>query len=322
MSSFSRRTTPWPKANRGLRPRPIGLAAAAPAPQIVWRPGISLNVGGQLGRILLQRRVAHAAHRDIWAIQSQAHPGSWVIKRIHCSARSAADILREARLQRTAGGLRTLVALAAHVKGGFGYILVEQAAGGTLAQLLQDRATDGQPLSVAQALRFFAQMLWAVRDAHAAQIVHRDIKAENFLLSHNAPGAAALKLSDFGLARFVHDRCADGAGTLAYMAPEIAWGLPHTPAADMFSLGATLMEMLIGVTPYEDDDERLVLQALRRGQPNFALADVDAVLAARAVPFWQRAQLIDLLAQMLAPLPAARSTAAALLGHPAFKLRA
>lgn len=105
------------------------------------------------------------------------------------------------------------------------------------------------PLTLADALRIAAQVASALAAAHAAGIVHRDVKPANVLF--DAEGAA--RLADFGIAKLLAGPevlTRDAAvGTPAYMSPEQARGDAVDPSADLWALGVMLHEMLTGNRP-------------------------------------------------------------------------
>jgi DNA-binding beta-propeller fold protein YncE len=103
------------------------------------------------------------------------------------------------------------------------------------------------PLSPERATALLGQVAEALDAAHAAGIVHRDVKPHNVLVE----GDRAY-LSDFGLAKSLEDSGASGAsvvGTAAYMSPEQWRGEPVGPAGDVYSLGCVLYEAVTGVVP-------------------------------------------------------------------------
>jgi hypothetical protein len=121
------------------------------------------------------------------------------------------------------------------------------------ATSLRDRVRLEGPLDPAEAARVGLEILAALRAAHALGIVHRDVKPANILM----PGDRAV-LADFGIAQ---DTGSAGdittvsmiMGSPAYTAPERARGGSSAPAADLWSLGATLYAAVEGTGPFERD---------------------------------------------------------------------
>ena len=117
--------------------------------------------------------------------------------------------------------------------------------GGDLRKLIDREG----PLEPARAVALLGQVADALDAAHAAGIVHRDVKPHNILVE----GERAY-LSDFGLAKaFAGTGAGSGAsivGTVEYMAPEQWRGERVGPAADVYSLGCVLYEALTGIVPY------------------------------------------------------------------------
>jgi serine/threonine-protein kinase len=131
--------------------------------------------------------------------------------------------------------------------GDHAYLAMELVEGRTLRELLRQRGR----LSPAQALSIIEPVLAALEAAHAAGLVHRDVKPENVLLADDG----RVKLADFGLARAVDSssNAATGTlliGTVAYLAPEqVEHGLSDA-RTDVYAAGTVLFEMLTGVPPY------------------------------------------------------------------------
>ncbi|VXB63159.1 serine/threonine-protein kinase [Nocardioides sp. AX2bis] len=130
------------------------------------------------------------------------------------------------------------------------WLVMEYVEGRSLSQTVRD---DG-PLDVDRAGAILADAAGALATAHAAGIVHRDVKPSNILLT--ALGEA--KLLDFGIARAQGDLTLTQTGLVsgspAYLAPEVASGAPATTASDVWSLGATLFHLLAGHPPYDVGD--------------------------------------------------------------------
>ena len=124
------------------------------------------------------------------------------------------------------------------------YLVMECVEGQPLAEL---RREGGLPPDDVVALG--RQACAGLAHAHAAGIVHRDIKPQNLLLQEDG----VLKVADFGIARGSSGATITVAGTLlgtaGYMAPELIAGAPATVASDLYALGAVLYELLAGRPP-------------------------------------------------------------------------
>jgi hypothetical protein len=152
----------------------------------------------------------------------------------------------------------------------------------------------------AQALHLTGQLLDGMAAVHAAGIIHRDIKPENVLVDTSA-GWPRLKLTDFGVARLSYGasltKLTGVIGTPEYMAPELTEHNRATPAADVYSAGIVLYEMLCGRTPFAGGHPLAVL----RRQADQAPPVIPGVPA----------ELWDRIAWMLAKDPESRPGSAA-----------
>lgn len=129
---------------------------------------------------------------------------------------------------------------------------------------LSDRISQG-PLPWAEAALIAARLANVLAAAHGRGIVHRDVTAENVLLT--ADGA---KLLDFGIATFIGEEGEDRAsdyGTPPYVAPERLTGMTADPAGDVYALGVLLFEMLTGGTPYPERTWEEIENVRRVGPP-------------------------------------------------------
>ena len=126
------------------------------------------------------------------------------------------------------------------------YIVMEYVEGTTLA----DKLAAGGPLPPPEVARLAAEVCSGLDHAHAAGLVHRDIKPHNLLLGRDG----VVKIADFGIAHAADGSFLTGAGTVlgsaAYLAPEQARGEAVSPASDVYSLGVVLYELLTARTPY------------------------------------------------------------------------
>jgi eukaryotic-like serine/threonine-protein kinase len=141
---------------------------------------------------------------------------------------------------------------------GYVYLVMELLKGHTLREILAREA----PLETARAISFILQASAAVAAAHEAGIIHRDLKPSNILVTKSADAPAVVKVLDFGIAKLASDLLDDEddasavtnpgtpIGTPRYMSPEQHEGREPTPAADVYSLGLILYEMLTGMAPF------------------------------------------------------------------------
>jgi serine/threonine-protein kinase len=129
---------------------------------------------------------------------------------------------------------------------GVPYLVMEYVAGPSLAAVLSAEGT----LSPCRVLGLVAQAAEALACAHAAGIVHRDIKPGNLLVD-----GGQVKITDFGIARAVDavpmTRTGLVIGTPAYLSPEQVAGRAATPASDLYGLGVIAYECLTGRPPFQ-----------------------------------------------------------------------
>ncbi len=135
------------------------------------------------------------------------------------------------------------------------FIVMELIAGRSLEAILRDEG----PLDPDRASGIAAQVADALAAAHAAGIVHRDVKPANVMV---APDGSA-KVLDFGIARAMDSttltETASVVGTAAYMSPEQALGKPADERSDIYSLGCVLYALLTGNPPFTGDGAAAIL---------------------------------------------------------------
>jgi len=217
---------------------------------------------------------------------------------------SASEVLRSRqRLLREAEVLRRLhhpnvVRLLEVVEEGDDVVLVmPYLAGGNLA----DRVAQHGPAPADEIDRLAQRLLGALAEAHAAGIIHRDVKPANVLYDDQAEPY----LADFGLAH-TWDQTAGltvagmVVGTPGFMPPEQARDEPLTPASDIFALGATLLFAATAGGPFGTGDPSLLMVRAASGRVEKVPKSLPKALRMR-------------LASMLDPRPERRPTAAALL---------
>lgn len=148
--------------------------------------------------------------------------------------------------------------------GGLLFISMEYVAGQTLRGWFSN-----QPASLLEKLNIAIQVASGLTHAHARNIVHRDIKPENIMITRDAQA----KIMDFGLAKMQQrpdkglTKTGTTLGTLSYMSPEQASGLPTDHRTDIFSFGVLLYELLAGQRPFNGEHELTVLYSIINEEP-------------------------------------------------------
>ncbi len=126
------------------------------------------------------------------------------------------------------------------------YLVMEYVPGRTLRDIMREES----PMPSYRALELLEQVLIALSAAHAAKIIHRDVKPENVLITPDGE----VKVADFGLARAVSAATTATGGTLigtvSYLAPEIVTNDGADARSDIYACGAMLYEMLTGLKPH------------------------------------------------------------------------
>jgi serine/threonine protein kinase len=173
-------------------------------------------------------------------------------------------ILREAR---TAGRLNDPAVVTVFdvvSENGVTYIVMELVEAPTLADVI----AEGGALPAERVAAVGAQVLGALQSAHAAGIVHRDVKPSNIMV---LPGDR-VKLADFGIARAMDDPSLTMTGGImgspGYMAPELFSGSSPAPASDLWALGATLFHAVEGRAPFHRETTAATMHAIMYDDPS------------------------------------------------------
>ncbi|MEU7525877.1 serine/threonine-protein kinase [Saccharothrix sp. NPDC042600] len=204
------------------------------------------------GRYALVERVGSGAMGIVWRARDALLDREVAVKQLR---RPDEGALREARNAARLHHPNAVAVFDVVVEDDRPWLVMEYVPARSLAGLLAERGT----LDHAEAARIGGLVASALAAAHAAGIIHRDVKPSNVLIGHDG----AVKLTDFGISRSVDDGTLTDTGMLtgtpAYLAPEVARGDQPGTAADVFSLGATLYTATEGTPPYGVTDNSLAL---------------------------------------------------------------
>lgn len=152
------------------------------------------------------------------------------------------------------------------------FFLMEFVAGGELFNYIRAEEQFSNETTKLVA----AEIILALQYLHNQDIIYRDIKPENLLVDH----LGHLKLTDFGFAKHIDDRTNSMCGTLDYMAPEILMAKGHGKAADWWSLGILIYEMLSGCPPLlvDPNETRHAMHLINSGKLEYpAYFDTTAI---------------------------------------------
>lgn len=255
------------------------------------------------GRYRLERELGRGAMGAVWLATDEVLGRSVALKQlIALDGVSDAAVEREAQLAARLVHPNVVAVFDLVRDDDKPWLVMEYVEGKTLAHMVRD---DG-PLPIEDAARLIGQIASALRSAHAAGIVHRDVKPANIVVGR----ADRAKLTDFGIARGVDSQTTQTGqvtGSPAYLAPEIATGGRATPASDMWSLGATLFQALTGEPPYGVGDNALatLYRVVHEDPPRTPLAGRLAPLLEHTMAYdpaerWSAEDVVDFLAGRLA----------------------
>jgi eukaryotic-like serine/threonine-protein kinase len=269
--------------NDGTRVRPIGERGAE------W-------IGKTLAdRYRVLRFVAAGGTAEVYEAERIGSGKRVALKLLHATmaANLSAMFLREAQM----------VSLIAHpnvvaiddfgtLANGINYMVMELLSGRALDVLL-----DAGPMPVPLALKYAMQACEGLAAAHARDVLHCDIKPPNFFLHAVDGEQPVVKILDLGIGRMLaqsaHTPSGTVAGTPAYMSPEQAQGHELADLSDIYSMGVTVWEMLLGEVPFQHESYVEVLQMQINAEPIWP-----AELAAqRGIPPEAEAVLLKALAK-------------------------
>ncbi|MEU6643058.1 serine/threonine-protein kinase [Saccharomonospora sp. NPDC046836] len=250
------------------------------------------------GRYRLQSRIGSGAMGVVWRAVDDRLDRTVAVKQLLLPPGLNEDETEKARQRafregRIAARLQHPNAISVYNvadDGGQPVLVMEYLPSHSLSAVLQERGV----LPPAEAARIGAQVALALTAAHAAGVIHRDVKPGNILLG--ADGTT--KITDFGISRAAGDITVTStgllAGTPAFLSPEAARGAEPGSASDVFSLGATLYAAVEGRPPFGDAGNEIAL--------------LHTVATGQTIPPRQAGVLTTTLQAMLRTEPAERPT--------------
>ena len=249
-------TAPATVPGHGWPPQP-------PRPPVVVAAGAASDEGAAWGPLLLVRKIGEGSYGEVY----QAHD-TWLdhpvalklLKREAEDRVQPSDILHEARkLARVRHSNVVTVHGADRHNGRVGFWM-DFVDGETLAaRVARGRMSAGEATSVGQ------EVCRALAAVHRANIIHRDVKAQNVMRAHDG---GRIILMDFGAGQFVNDPSLGkrAQGTPLYLAPEVLHGGDATVRSDIYAAGVLLFYLVSGRFPVEGSTPRELLDAHARGR--------------------------------------------------------
>jgi len=218
------------------------------------------------GRYRLLARLGSGGMGRVWRASDEALRIEVAVKEVWLPAAPGPDV--DERLRRAEREARNAARLRDHpnvvavhdvvVEDGVPWTVMQLVAGHTLEEHVEQYG----PLSVAHAALVAGALLDALEAAHAAGIVHRDVKPANVMLADDGH----VLLTDFGIALASADTALTAAGSflgsVEYIAPERARGTEGMAASDLFSLGVTLFQAVEGFSPFHRETATGTLTAV------------------------------------------------------------
>ncbi|MBO2450286.1 serine/threonine protein kinase [Actinomadura barringtoniae] len=228
-------------------------------PQVIAERYELLDMLGRGGMGAVWRARDRTLDREVAIKEVELPPGLDAAQRERVYARTFREARSAARLDHP--GIVTVYDVVEH--DGRPWIVMQLVRAPALDSVI---ATDG-PLPPGRVAAIGVDLLEALRAAHAAGVIHRDVKPGNVLLPHNRA-----VLTDFGIATVAGDETLTQAGAIvgspAYLAPEMARRQKASPASDLWSLGATLYAAVEGRPPYQRGDVWGVMAAVLSDEPD------------------------------------------------------
>ncbi len=213
-------------------------------------------IGTQLsGRYRLESKLGSGGMSTVYLAVDEVLDRRVAIKVLHREISDQPDQLerfrREARAVASLSHPNLVAVIDAGEDGGYPYIVFEYVPGETLKK----RIDESGRLGLDEATAYAIEIGRGLAAAHAARLVHRDVKPQNVLID----GEGRAKITDFGIARSLeaHGLTATGRvlGTTDYVSPEQAMGKEVDARTDVYSLGIVLYEMLTGDVPFHAETQ-------------------------------------------------------------------
>lgn len=209
-----------------------------------------IEIGKSLGNFLIERKIGSGGMGTIYVAIDTMLNRKVALKIIHPDLSHNSRLMEafkvEAKMQAQMNHPNIVAIFYFNKIEGECVIVMEYVDGTSLKEMLRS----GSPLSVMEAVDYFKQILRGLHYAHSRNIIHRDVKPANILVTKDR----RVKLSDFGIAKILgtNELRHDGLvmATPCYTSPDIIMGKEVDARSDLYSVGITFYEMLAGTVPF------------------------------------------------------------------------
>ena len=245
---------------------------------------MALQANDMVGRFELRKKLGQGAQSTVWLAFDPRMEREIALKIMHSTEGSndgaVQHWLQEARSVGRVKHPNIVPVYEADIEGRWPYLVFEYIAGRTLEQIASSRGA----FAPQEAVALMMDILDALAVAHEVGVVHRDLKPSNVLV--DAAGRA--RLLDFGIAARIaapgeQAQAIAAGGTVGYLSPEAAGGLPPSASMDIFAAGVMLAEMLMGERLLNEPDPARAIYRVAHEQlalPEKLKQDVDDRLRA------------------------------------------
>ncbi len=221
-------------------------------------------VADAIGRFIVERELGRGAQGTVYLATDPRLQRKVAVKTLRAGRRSAmppAELMRllmdEARIVGQLQHPNIVTLYDAGEQEGLPYLVFEYVEGSPLSDLISDEGRIAPGDAAGMAL----QVLRGIAYAHERNVVHRDIKPGNIMIT----GERVARIMDFGIALRTNEGTSSGnglSGTPRYMAPEYLKGGVYTPGCEVFAVGMVLYEMLTGTPAVRGSDPHAIMYAM------------------------------------------------------------
>lgn len=207
----------------------------------------------QMDKYIVEKSLGAGNYGEVSQVRSKKSGSSFVVKRIDCSSKTAAQQREAENEVRTMSKLNhpnIVQFVEAFVENKALWIIMEHADGGDLEKTLMGYCERKEFMEEERIMNIFVQIALGLRQLHKQHLLHRDLKSANVFMTT----IGAVKLGDFGFAKQLNYTMALAStvcGTPYYFSPELCQRLPYNNKSDVWSLGVILYEMINLQKPFE-----------------------------------------------------------------------